>query len=443
MSGNNDHGTYYYYGISTLLSSWIMSVGSLALILIASLFVDKLWLPAVVLVLEFLLLTQLSKERAANNGNCNILLYLTTRILLMMTLVMVAINLYYMKFIDPNEFLNGTANRRIPYITILVMGPVVCIMVIWAYFVRNRLSICRMCRSQYGDPSERGFLGRMFRTESRYQLRILFYIFGFTTIYTFWYYMVHYSNVNLNQADMVFYLYIPVSLIILSIIFLGRRYLKIFAFYRDNVIGDLNYERNITLLRFLIICDDRILMRSPDTDPDSLKVDTPVSVKLHHTEKISDFEVKKYFCRAADISATAVDVRYLYENVDRDMNSNIFHYLCRLENHAAINGTKLKGEWLTVYQVRGLYDAGMLSQLLRGEINRVYTVAMARKTYDKTGHRLYKVKHYTPSFKLKDLIALDVDYNDPDWLLVAKDNEDRPFFKLRRFIKKYFKGYEI
>ena len=57
MSQHN-HGTYYFYDISTLLSSWIMSVGSLALILIASLFVDKLWLPAVVLVIEFFLLAQ-------------------------------------------------------------------------------------------------------------------------------------------------------------------------------------------------------------------------------------------------------------------------------------------------------------------------------------------------------------------------------------------------
>lgn len=119
---SQQHGAYYYYGISTLLSSWIMSVGSIALILMASFFIDKLWLPAVVLVIEMFLLVRLGKERTETNGSCNILLYLMTRILLIVAFVMVAINLYYMKFIDPNEFLNGTANRRIPYITILVMG---------------------------------------------------------------------------------------------------------------------------------------------------------------------------------------------------------------------------------------------------------------------------------------------------------------------------------
>lgn len=442
MSQHN-HGTYYFYGISTLLSSWIMSVGSLALILIASLFVDKLWLPAVVLVIEFFLLAQLSKERAESNGSCNILLYLTTRILLVITLVMVVINLYYMKFIDPNEFLNGTANRRIPYITILVMAPVVCVMIAWAAIMRNRLSICKICHNLYGNPSERGFLGKVFRNESRYQLRILLYIFGGITLYTTWYYWIHYSNVNLNSTDKVFYLYIPIIIILLSIVFLGRRYLKIFAFYRDNVIGEATEEHNVTLLRYLIICDDLIFLRDPESADDMLKVDTPVALKLDYREKVSDFEVKNKFCHAVDISDGQVEVKYLYENVDRMAHSNIFHYLCRVQSRSAVNDSKLKGEWLNLYQLKALHEAGLLTRMMVSEIDRLYTVAMARKTYDKNGRRLYNVKHYTPSFKLRDLMMLDVDYNDPEWLLVAKNNEDRPFFKLKKFFRKYFKGYEI
>ncbi len=442
MSQNNQ-GTYYFYGISTLLSSWIMSVGSLALILLASLFVDKLWLPAVVLVIEFFLLTQLSKERTEFNGSCNILLFLTTRILFVITLVMVIINLYYMKFIDPNEFLNGTANRRIPYITILVMSPIVCIMVVWAALMRNRLSLCKVCRNTYGEPSQRGFLGRVFRAESRYQLRILFLMFGGISIYTSWYYWMHYSNVNLNNTDRVFYLYIPIILILLSIFFLGRRYLKIFAFYRDNVIGEATEESNITMLRFLIVCDDSIFMRDPGSSEDIVKVDTPLSLKLDYRDSVSDFEVKKRFCRASEINESAVDIKYLYENINREAHSNIFHYLCQVKSRLAISESRLKGEWLSLYQLKALHEAGMLTRMMISEIDRLYTIAMARKTYDKDGRRLYKVKHYTPSFKLRDLGSLDVDYNDPKWLLVAKHNEDRPFFKLKRFIWKYFKGYEI
>lgn len=381
-----------------------------------------------VLVIEMFLLVRLGKERTETNGSCNILLYLMTRILLIVAFVMVAINLYYMKFIDPNEFLNGTANRRIPYITILVMGPIVSLMVVWAYVMRNKLSICKVCRKRYGPASERGFLGKVFRSESRYQLRILFYIFTGITIYASWYYWKHYSNVNFNRADQVFYLYIPIIIIFLSIVFLGRRYLKIFAFYRDNVIGEATEERNTTLLRFLIICDDYIFMRNPEQSEDLIKIDTPLVLKMNYTDRVSEFEVKNRLCHAAQVKESAIEVKYLYENVDRVVHSNILHYLCQVQSRSAFNESKLKGEWLNLYQLRSLYESGMLAQMLVGEIDRLYTIAMARKTYDKNGKRLYKVKHYTPSFKLRDLGLLDVDYNDPEWLLVSKNNEDQPFF---------------
>ena len=35
---------------------------------------------------------------------------------------------------------------------------------------------------------------------------------------------------------------------------------------------------------------------------------------------------------------------------------------------------------------------------------------------------------------MHDIASLLVDYNDPQWLFVAKDNEDRPFFYFKRFL---------
>ncbi len=37
----------------------------------------------------------------------------------------------------------------------------------------------------------------------------------------------------------------------------------------------------------------------------------------------------------------------------------------------------------------------------------------------------------------------DVDYNDPIWLFVAMNNEDRRFFKLRKLWRKYVTGLGI
>lgn len=434
--------TYYFYGVSSLLSSWIMAVGSFIAILVASAFVDKLWLPAVVMIAEFLLLSQLNKDKKYDAGCC-ILLYTITRILFFVAIVMVAVNLYYMKFIDPNEYLNGTANRRIPYITILILAPTSTIVSFLIYVFRTRLSVCRLCRKKYGPSNERGFLGRIYETESKYQLRILFFVSLVISIYTTWYYWTHYSNVNLNRADHVYYLYLPLIIYGLTVLFLGRRYLRIFSFYQENVIGEAGDERDVTLLRFIIVCGDRIFMRDPEHSEGLEKIDSPIALKIDYTEKVPDFDALKRFCKAADMETSAVEMRFLYENINRDMHSNIFHYLCKVESHAAVHESKLKGEWLTLYQIRALRDAGMVKPLLSAEMERLYTVAMARKTYDKSGYRLYKMKHYTPSFKISDLTSLDVDYNDPKWLIIARENEDRPFFKLKKFVKKYFKGYEI
>ena len=66
------------------------------------------------------------------------------------------------------------------------------------------------------------------------------------------------------------------------------------------------------------------------------------------------------------------------------------------------------------------------------EIQRIYRIAMAWKTYDRNGRRLYKIKHYRPTFHLRDLKNWEVDYNDHQWLKVARHNEDEFWYPLRR-----------
>ena len=55
----------------------------------------------------------------------------------------------------------------------------------------------------------------------------------------------------------------------------------------------------------------------------------------------------------------------------------------------------------------------------------------------------YGIKHYKPSFRLRDLDDIDVDFNDPVWLMIADDNEGRPFFQLRKLWRKYVSGENI
>ena len=137
------------------------------------------------------------------------------------------------------------------------------------------------------------------------------------------------------------------------------------------------------------------------------------------------------------------ELRFLYENQNINGNSNIFHFLCQIDRRSAIEHAGVGGTWYGQAQMGRLFDARMVDVMLAGEIRRVSQMANAYKAYDSNGKRLYQVRHYRPSFTFKELMHLDVDFNDPTWLFVAEDNEDSRFFKIRRFFKKYVGGFDM
>lgn len=92
----------------------------------------------------------------------------------------------------------------------------------------------------------------------------------------------------------------------------------------------------------------------------------------------------------------------------------------------------LRGRWYNLSQVERLLHNRELTPMLASEIHRLHTITMAWKTYDAEGRRLYKVKNYHPIFRLDGICDWDVDFNSPKWLDVARLNEDKRFFRLRK-----------
>ena len=58
------------------------------------------------------------------------------------------------------------------------------------------------------------------------------------------------------------------------------------------------------------------------------------------------------------------------------------------------------------------------------------------KPNDREGRRLYDIKHYQPTFRLRDLHKWDVDYDDETWLRVRQLNQDKPLWRLRSLFRK-------
>lgn len=426
--------------IDSLWINWALSVGALAMTVLLGIFVTKLWLPAFALGFAFLLLRRIAVMRDSDPQICNILPYVIVRILFVTAAIMVAINLYYMKFIDPQEYLLGRANKNIPYITILVVAPVTAMISLWGYTMRRRLFFCHRCAVEQGTPHERGFIGKVFDVETHYQLRVLIFMSIIVTAYTWIYYLTTYNNVNMNPSDKYYYIGIPVTLYLLSLGYLAVRYFRIYMFYRENVVGDASSSELTTILRYILICDDYVFLKPSDDDRDK-RVDTPAMMHIPFRERITPYDAAVNFSLVSGIKGN-VNIKFLYENSNNRADSNIFHYICVLPSRSEVENSRLTGEWFTQHQLERMHADGKLSGLLMSEVHRVYTVMMAKKTYDRFGNRLYDIKHYKPTFRLRELEVMEDDFNDPGWLLVAKDNEDRPLFKFRRFWRKHVRGYE-
>ena len=189
----------------------------------------------------------------------------------------------------------------------------------------------------------------------------------------------------------------------------------------------------MTLVRFLVLSGDRILLSEQS---DGL-IDTPVKKTMTRREEISLDEARHEF---ADMSGTKdFDLKFLYSESGYVNGTNVIHFAAFLPDAAESHDLRVRGQWNTIDQLDRQLKAHKLTPLLMSELHRIYNITMAWKTYDRDGRRLYPIKNYHPTFRLRDFKKWDVDYTDLHWLDIASNNEDRPLFRLRRFWRKNFR----
>lgn len=437
----NDYDKYNTWGIGSLLSNWLISVGAVVVILFSGQFISKVFLPAIVFACQFALMQRARKGRENHPGYCYLLPYLMSHVLFVTAIIMVAINVYYIWFIPPQEFADGAANPSIPYITILIVAPVSSVILLWALHRGSKLRYCLRCRTDHGLPAERGFIARVSANESRYQLRILTTVSIIATIYSWTYYLVRYSNANLNTADRFYFNNIPLIFYIMSAVYLTMHYWSLYAFYQKNIAENSGNRVPASYVRFILICGDSVFLSEKNVpaygnEPTSVTIDTPFRLNLPYRDRFDIPQAEAEFSRMLGNNAK-FDIRFLYKTASPGEQSNFFHYLCSIEFRSITDSLSLNGIWYTQPQLGRLFSEHRIDLMLAGEIRRIYTMAKTFKAYDREGRRLHPIRHYSPSFSLDDLMGLKIDFNDPTWLFVAEDNEDKIFYKLRRLTRRY------
>lgn len=428
-------------GIFSLWANWAVAIGFIILPIIITPLVSPRLLPVIPIILVGILTLLDRRNRIQMSPTCFRIPHLT-QVILISSAIVLLIDIIYKTHTDINNFIGQPVNLSNPVLPILDISPVAVIVCLLNMTRGNNPRSCRSCRNRLGEAIDRGLIGMLYSRESKIQIKFLLWMSLALAVSTWAYYIFFYINVNINMADSYFFILCPLLCYVISLIYFGVRYYTLWVYYCQNNATAKVIDYQGTTIRYLVVCEDKILLNIPEPTSDvifsdDLKIDVPLKVSLPFKESISGMEARNYFVDASEMQDA--DTRPIFQSCDPGMYNNIFHYVAFVKD-ADKAAEILKGQWFSLADTNEMIREGLVAMALAAELSRIYTITMAWKAYDKSGHRLYEIKHYKPTFRLKDMHTWDVDYNDANWLYVAEINEDKPFYCLRRLWHKITKG---
>lgn len=426
---------------------WALSTGILVSIIVLSLWVKPIYLPIVAFALDILLYSTIRSNRKARVPSCYLIPFICARALFWSAVVMLIINFVHSHWFIAHIGSLGPIDKQRPFITQLIVAPITLIVALWTNYRGGDLGLCRDCKIRFGTPAERGFLGKLFTQEGRFQNRLLIFIAAFSTVATWSYYLLSYVGTGLTRTDRFFFVWCTAIVYLISTLYAVFRYLGLWSYYCRKEENVSRGQISMTELRYIVFWDNFIAMRKYESDSngqltDAPHMDTPVKLSLSFRQEVSLFDATRHFTALTQIKNA--DVRFMYSTLTTNADCNLFHYLCFLddEQKAEFDRKYPTAEWLTLSAIADLINNGQCSALFSAEVVRLHTMAMAWKTYDEEGERRYSIKHYRPTYRLRDVKNYRLDYNDPLWLRIADNNQDRPFFRLRRWWRKHLNAFD-
>lgn len=407
--------------VTVLWSNWAVAFGAIALSLVFPRIMPHFWLPIPIYVLSYLVVVYMRRREIQGMYGHLAVLKASSLTLFWSATVMLVINIMQRNGIGEEIFHWSTGNPNVPFITGLVIFPIMTLMSLWVMFTGYGQSITGDFRFKEGTVDGASVISSFMTHANRYQLTVFLTIaFGISCI-DWWYYFKYYINVNMNTPDVFFFNWMSIIFYVASLYFIWVRYNSI-----GMLVGPiLSANRQGVLVRYLVLSGDKLLLSvSP-----SGRWDTPAELHIAPSKAHNEREIQDAF---KDITGyDDFSLKYLYESGTTKLTSMQLHYAAILPEEESEKDSD-EGQWFTIDQIDRLLRNAELGAELTDEIYRLFTITMAWKTYDRQGRRLYPIKNYRPTFRLRDLKDWTVDYDDPMWMVVARNNQDRPFFRTRR-----------
>lgn len=405
--------------------NWAIACGAIMLPLVFALFTAKTWLPFIALAEIYILSIFMRSRYNRSLTVCSLPVWLSVRVLAWSAVAMLAVNILCTDWLVPTAVHLELYNPEIPFITCLIVFPVTAVLCALVLFAGLGGDFCRRCQEAYGYYAGDSIIGTLYYREARYQLSVLMLVSVLLGAVEYWYYFARYINSNLDNPDRFFFVYMPLAVYVISLVMMGGRYGSMRMLY--NAVDEANpRRRNTTCVRFLIFCGNDMLLHRDDDGV----ADTPVETIISARVAMGHEEARLLFTELTGMTDFAL--RYCFTNEGLVAGANTMHYAVFVEADKIPELPHGDNDiWFNTYMLDCALSAGAVAPVLANELYRIHTITMAWKTYDRNGRRLYPIKHYRPTFRLGDLQRWTVDYDDLHWLSVARNNEDRRFFRLR------------
>ena len=408
-----------------LWSVWAVAGGALAVVLLFPLFLPKVWMPLIALTIGYALSRIAAYMRHGVLSRCLAMIVVVKLTMYWSALIMLGINILRIYYTLDNFFPWSPTNAKIPFITGLIIFPVLSLL---SLFVMLRGYSSKTYNITEDTVTGNGVLASVSQSETRYQVQLLLLIGVCMSAVDWWYFFTYYYNVNMNTPDRFFFNYMPIGMYLISLFFVWSRYRNLGA-----VIGPmtLNPRDRGLEVRYLILFDGQLLLQQNEFE----RWDTPAITFIDTVHKDNDALIGSSFGNISGIED--YEVKRLYVTPGFSADSTVEHYAVFVKSNY-IPSHWDGSEWFSIGQIDGLIKHAEAAPDLADEIYRIYTITMAWKTYDLEGHRRYPIKKYRPPFRLSDLQEWTVDYGDLRWLRVSRNNQDKPFYRARKFFSKIF-----
>lgn len=437
MPANKDYEHVLWHQLVT----WMVCFGSITALAVAGWVVPHLWLPLVGVGLIMCVSFYDNHSRNSTGCHCSMLGKYTIYTLFLSVVLMLAINLANTRWIDSSVL--GGGNPMLPFVSTMVVFACSPVMYGVAMLRKHKGAGCDSCRHNMGYTIGEVMERNLFHREASSLLRLAFFISLTLGVAEALYCRFFYINVNINSPDAFMFFIVPSIAYALSIFYLAQKYSSMK--FEINMSGEAGKNRFNTMLRFIVIREDRVLLEMEPVDGQDFGLwDTPAVIEMPYTENIDDGKAIEMLRKQA--GNLDMQVRRLF-STSNNMH-HVLHFAVVLHRDSTVNSkilennSFLRGEWFNVYEISSMQRSGMVSRPFSYEIHRIYTMTMAWKTYDLQGKRLYPIKNYKPTFRLDDFLEWNVDYNDKRWMQIAENNEDKPFFWLRKFWRRHVSRIE-